>query len=240
MIYFLGFIAFLTSAVSGVTGMGGGVLLLSFMTFFLKYQILIPIHGIIQLLSNGSRAMLLRKNVKQSFLIPFAIGAPIGSFIAYFVLSAIAKPTYFYLILAVFILYTVFKPKKIPHFKLQGYQWTLLGIASGTIAPILGATGPLIAPFYVRDDINKEEVVATKAAQQVITHALKIPLFISLSFDYSKHLTLILTMSVGTILGTFAGVKILKSIPAHVFTILFKAMLLIAAGRLIYKYGVTL
>ncbi len=240
MLYFLPLAGLLTSLISGVIGMGGGVLLLSLMSFFLPYQQLIPIHGMVQLISNSSRGFILRKYVRNDFLWPFVLGAPIGFYIAYTILSQIKNPAYLYLLLALFILYALFKPKTFPQMKLRSRGWFLLGIGSGIQGSLIGATGPLIAPFYLRDDLEKEEIVATKAAQQLVTHLLKIPLFLSLDFNYLDFATLLGFLALTTVIGTWLGVKLLSRIDTNIFKIIFKSVLFIGALRLFYKFWIHL
>jgi uncharacterized membrane protein YfcA len=232
----LGFCAILTSVISAVIGMGGGVTLLSVLSVVLPYQLLIPIHGAVQLVSNISRTFYLRKNIKWNFAIPFIFGTPIGFLISYFILKRVTDPSTYFLILAFFILYTIFKPKRLPHFKLGPKGWFLLGIASGVQGSLIGATGPLIAMFYLRDDISKEEVIATKAFQQIIVHLLKIPLFLSLDFNYIAHWDYLVVLCTCALVGSFIGIKVLHKVNEKLFKILFKSVLFFAAIRLIYKF----
>ena len=133
-------------------------------------------------------------------------------FISFKILSEVKDPKFYYLLLSLLITYTVFKPKKLPSIKLEGIGWTVLGASAGLLGPLLGATGPLLAIFYVHDDLPKEEVIATKAMQQLIIHLFKIPLFLSLDFNYGDHTTLLVFMTASVFIGTFSGVKILKKV----------------------------
>ena len=83
----LGAASVLTAVISGVVGMAGGITLLSFMTFFLPLQQIIPIHGIVQLTSNSSRCFFLRAKIKKKFFAFFSIGAPLGTLIAFFLIK---------------------------------------------------------------------------------------------------------------------------------------------------------
>ncbi len=240
MLIILPLIAILTSLISGAVGMAGGVLLLSAMSFFMDYRLLIPIHGIIQLVSNSSRAFYLKGKLRKEIILPYLIGAPIGGLISYFILNQIQKPTFFYGLLGLFILYTVFKPKKFPEIRLNKFGWFILGIGASIQSALLGASGPLVAIFYMRSDISKEEIVANKALQQFISHFLKIPLFIGLSFDYVGNGLLISLMSFGAVAGTYLGVNVLKKMDDSRFKIIFKIFLLIAATRLFYKFAINL
>lgn len=65
---------FLSSVISGMTGMGGGILLLASIGPLFAPSIVIPLHGIIQLSSNISRVALSNRNVQLKVLavaIPF-------------------------------------------------------------------------------------------------------------------------------------------------------------------------
>lgn len=232
---FLFMAGIITSAISAIIGMGGGVLLLSALTLFIPYQVLIPLHGIAQLVSNSSRTFFLRKHVKKDIFLPFVLGAPIGFGIAFFAVKSISNPNYYLLILAIFILYTVFKPKKLPAIKLRTQGWFALGIASGLQGALIGATGPLLAPFFIRDDLEKEEIIATKALQQLSIHLFKIPFFLSLSFNYLAYTNEIVILSLAAILGTLIGVNVLKKVDHEIFVKMFKFVLILAAFRLIFK-----
>lgn len=232
----LSIITITTSIVSGVIGMGGGVLLITIMTFFLPYQLIIPIHGIVQFISNSSRAWALKSHINWNFALYFILGAPLGYIAAYYILSTIQNSDLYYLLLALFILYVVFKPSSMPEIRLAGIQWSILGFFAGLMGSILGATGPLIAIFYVRSDIDKKQIVSTKAAQQLFIHLFKIPLFIALDFDYLLHLAMISSMAISAIIGTIIGVKILNYVDSKLFVKLYKSVLFISALRLIYKF----
>ena len=49
--------ALATSMLSAIVGMAGGIILLSVMLLFLDPLVAIPLHGVIQLISNGSRTV---------------------------------------------------------------------------------------------------------------------------------------------------------------------------------------
>ena len=230
-------LAFATSIISGLTGMGGGTLLLSFMTFILPFNSIVPIHGLVQLFSNSSRCFYLRSSIRWSFVGYFALGMPIGFTISYFILNSLTETPYYYLLLSVFLIYAVFKPKWIPELRLEKYQWTVLGVIAVIQGSFIGVIGPLISPFFLRSDLEKEEVIATKATVQMLVHFLKLPLFISLHFDYKLWSLPIAIMVISALLGSYFSVKILLGkISNQHFRSLYKLALLVAALRLFYKF----
>jgi len=169
----LGAAALLTAILSGVIGMGGGITLLAVMTFFMSTGALIPIHGIVQLFSNSSRAYFLKDKILWKYFIPFTCGTPFGAIIAFKLLQTVTHKNLFLIPLITIILYVLFKPKKLPPIKIERRGFFVLGLFTAFAAPLIGATGPLMAAFFLRDDLDKEEIVATKASVQVLTHLLK-------------------------------------------------------------------
>jgi uncharacterized membrane protein YfcA len=235
VLVFLVFIAIATSVLSGTIGMGGGIVLLSIMTLFMPLVHIIPVHGVVQLVSNTSRFYLLREHIKRPAVFYFALGLPFGGLPAFFVLKEIENKTPFFALIILLILYALFKPKKLPALKIPMWGFLGVGIAVGFLSPLVGATGPFIAPFFLRDDFTKENIVATKASVQALGHLLKFPIFFGLGFDYLAFLPLILGMTVAAIVGTKLGIGVLKKINPRIFTLLFKSALAIAAVRLLWK-----
>jgi uncharacterized membrane protein YfcA len=241
MLILLFLVAIFTAALSAITGMGGGILLFSFMTFFLPLNILIPVHGLAQFVSNGSRIFYFKKYLKFEMCLPYLFGAVIG------VIGAVAlkksvhiNSTYPLFIISLLIFYTLFKPKKLPSFKIALKAFFFVGILNGFLGIFVGAVGPFLAIFFVRDDFVKEEVIGNKAFMQVIVHFLKIPAFLSLGFSYTDHVWYWLPLLFSSVIGTKIGVKILRNIEEKHFRLLFKAALSIAGVRLLYKSALEL
>lgn len=182
---------------------------------------------------------MLKSHVNKVFLIFFLLGTPIGSIGAYYLLSSINDSSIYYLLLALLILYSLFKPKKLPAIVLSKSGWFILGVFASLLSPLLGATGPLLAVFYVRNDLSRQEIIATKASQQMFLHLLKVPIFLSLDFDYSKYLNLISVMVICVLIGTFGGVKALEKMNESLFRKIFRAVLFVSAMRLLYKFFIT-
>lgn len=235
LILILGLATFFTATVSGLIGMAGGVTLLAIMTFFLEVQVIVPIHGCVQLVSNAARSAFLWRNINWSILFPFALFAPLGSFISYYFLKKTSSEELFLIPMVFVIFYVLFRPKNMPGLKLGRLGFATLGFTCGLLSPLIGATGPLLAPFFLRDDFSKESIIATKALAQTWTHLLKIPVFIGLAFPYLEHLYLIGTMAFMAILGSKYGTYLLGRMSEDIFRIIYQIALGLAALRLLYK-----
>ena len=110
----------------------------------------------------------------------------------------------------------------------------IVGFISGLVSIFIGAVGPLIAPFFLRKDLTKENVIANKAACQIITHIGKIPIFMYFfNVNYIEQYTILLPLIISVYIGTNVGKKLLGSISEKTFKIFFKVCLTIIAIRLI-------
>jgi uncharacterized membrane protein YfcA len=87
--------------------------------------------------------------------------------------------------------------------------------------------------FFLRDDFEKETIVATKALLQWVGHAAKIPVFLSLQFDYLPHLSLIVPLMAIAVAGTLLGTRLLQRMSNENFRRLFDTVLVVLALRLL-------
>ena len=141
--------------------------------------------------------------------------------------------------LLVIILYTVFRPQRMPELRIPFWGFTFIGFMIGLFGPLIGATGPMMAPFFLRSDLTKNQIVASKSAVQLIGHIIKLPAFYYLGFTFGEYTFPLTIMITGVILGTHFGVTLLGKISEDLFLCLFRLALLAAAGRLAYQLFTT-
>jgi uncharacterized membrane protein YfcA len=235
VLIFLTFTSFFTSGLSAATGMGGGVLLYSVMSLFFPMQVLIPIHGLIQFVNNVFIVGFLKNYLNRKFIQPFLIGALIGVFLAALIVEKIIQTKIPQILIVLLILYTLFKPKKLPDLKVSQNGFVFVGLITGFFSIIAGAVDPVLAPFFVRDDMNKEEIIANKAMMQAIVHLLKIPVYLWMGFDYLPYLSLCLILNAACIFGTKFGIIILKKLNEKMFNLIFKYALMLTGARILFK-----
>jgi len=222
-----------TTTISGILGMGGGVTLVAVMAAMLEPAIVVPIHGVVQMVGNSTRSLVLLRKVRWSILLLYAPTMLAGAFIGLRFYSGAGMPWFRPLIGAfvlAFLIWDRCKPRR-----LQLPRWVFLpaGLAGGIIMMLVGASGPYLAAFFLRDDLDREEIVATKAAIQTIGHLIKIPAFISIGFAYGEHLGLILPLIAAAVLGTLIGTRILRRMRESWFQVAFRIFLAVLALRLI-------
>jgi uncharacterized membrane protein YfcA len=124
-----------------------------------------------------------------------------------------------------------FDPEKIP----VAPRFTLVGGLAGLLGPVVGATGPLIAPFFLGLGLTRFELIGTTAACQATGHLAKIVLFGTDGFEFGAHAPLYLGMILAVVLGTSLGTKLLAHIPEDRFPVIYKTALTAVALRLVWS-----
>tara|TARA_B100001113_G_C20993534_1_gene571626 strand:+ start:96 stop:878 length:783 start_codon:yes stop_codon:yes gene_type:complete len=240
--------AFITSAISAVLGMGGGIILLGIMAIIIpEGYMVIALHGMIQLFSNSTRTYIFRQHIKKNVIKNFSIGALIGATISGLIIFILIqffnvdsanqiKVDFLKPVIGVFIIWYLFiKGSKGLKNKKESTSFIKVGGISGISSIFIGATGPLIAPFFLNSKFKKDNIIANKAAGQMITHLTKIPLFIYFfNVSYIGEYSILLPLIAAVYIGTNLGKKILSFIPEKTFKILFKLCLSVIAVRLIF------
>ena len=212
-----------------------------------------PVHGVAQLVSNGTRAIAFIKHVRWAIFVRYVPLLVVGVAGATWVFRTYLegeKLAWFKPFIGAFILAFLWWRRWKPLGRDAGnaaanwarnpplWIYPVLGLVVGFLAIFVGATGPFIAPFFLRDDLNKEQVIATKASVQVVGHILKVPAFFAIGFDYTAHVEVLAVLCVGVVVGTFIGKWLLGKLPENTFVILFECVLAVLACYLITSYFV--
>ncbi|MCP3854815.1 MAG: TSUP family transporter [Actinomycetia bacterium] len=202
---------------------------------FFTPVVAIPIHGGIQLVSNGSRATLLRQQVNWSavgwaslLLFPASM---VGVVLATSIPAAAVR-----LIMAAFVLVLAWRPSVLrPDAGHRRSERSLVavGAVSGFLNSTVGASGPVTSPFFRAVTATHAAFVATAAAAQVVAHSSKIVAFGLDGFPIGDYLGLIAIGAAGVTMGSLVGTRLLGGAGEAQLALLFKVVLTALALRMI-------
>jgi uncharacterized membrane protein YfcA len=166
-------IAFVTALISGVFGMAGGLLLMGALGFLMSVPEAMALHGLIQAASNGSRAALLVRHVRWRILGLYLVGS-LAAAAAFAGIAYAPSKAVLYMLLGA-VPFIAWLPKERLHLDAsKPIHAVLCGLLVTGLNVAAGVAGPLLDVFFVRSSLSRREVVATKAATQVVAHAIKI------------------------------------------------------------------
>lgn len=199
----------LTSTLSGVFGMVGGMVLLWLLLLVMPVTTAIAVQGLLQLVANVSRAYFARNWIDWR-IIGFST---MGLVFAVLLLVLVRyTPNIAVVSLCVGLLpIAVWTPPR----------WTRLdaakplhaafcGFASGGLNIGVGVAGPVVDIFFIRTAMDRRQIIATKAALQVLSHITKIVFYSSsLALLSQVEVVSIMIAAPFAILGSVTGHKIL-------------------------------
>lgn len=225
-------VSFLGSLIAGALGLGGGVLVLATMANFLSPTALVPIHGVVQLGSNLSRAVLSWRQTLMSIVTPFLIGSIIGAALGgQFI---VALPKYFLqLVIAVFILFSTWAPK-FQSTSTGKVKFFIVGVLTTIVTMFVGGTGVLVGAFVAPACRERHQFVSTHSVVMTIQHGLKIVTFALLGFAFGPYIPLLIGLVSFSFLGSYAGKLALNRLPERIFRVALKAILTLLSVQLLY------
>lgn len=229
VIWWLAAASFIASFITVALGIGGGALLLAIMANFLPPIALIPVHGVVQLGSNATRATLLLRHVQWQALAGFTIGSVVGAGLGGLVVVELPANTV-QIGVGLFVIWSVFgKPPS------WFSRWpALTGASSSFLTMFFGATGVFVATYTKSLDLNRFAHVATHAVLMTVQHLLKIAVFGLLGFAFAPWLTLIVVLIFSGMAGTLAGRAMLGRLSDLNFKRALDVLLILISLRLIW------
>ena len=164
---------FLTSIISGILGMAGGMILMAILVTALPVASAMMLHGAIQATANGSRALFLLEHIQWRILPPYLVGAGVA-LSGFLAIVMVPHPGLVLLLLGGL----TWLGRVAPHFRGLNICQPTSAFACGlviTSAQLLaGASGPLLDLFYLNSPLNRHQVVASKALTQTLGHVIKL------------------------------------------------------------------
>jgi len=225
-------IAGATAMVTAVTGIGGGLVLIAIMPGFLPATAIVPVHAVVQLFSNSSRALFGWRFLRWEFVLAFIAGSILGGSIA----AAIAREinlAYTPLFIAAYILFITWGPA--PKFnKPPPGEFIIIGAIQTGLSMLVGATGPMSQAALMARGLKRDALVVSGALMTTFTHLTKVLLFALLGFSFVEFWQIILGMSVAVTIGAFIGTRIRYQVPEALFRLILKWALTVLALRMIY------
>lgn len=233
-------VAFGTSIVSGLLGMAGGLILLTALLWKLEPVVAVPVHGLVQLVSNASRAWFLREHVSWRAVVRFAWPLLPAGALGLLLLQRV-PPAAGRILIGVFVLAATWLPKTTRAGQPSPRAWRALplgGALVGFFSTLVGATGPLLGPFIIGLELGPAGTIGTLAGCQIFQHASKVLLFGLGGFHFGAYLLWTLALCTAALGGTAVAARWLKGVRPDTFKLMIRlvisalALQLVASGVL--------
>lgn len=203
-----------TSLISGVFGMAGGMILMATLVMLMPVSAAMVLHGVTQMTANGWRALLWRRYVYWGIVGRYVAGLVVAVAILGWLAYMPERGAVLIAVGALPFIALAIPPKLAPQAD-RPYGAQICGLLNGFVNLLAGVSGPILDIFFVRSNMDRRAVVATKAACQTLAHAAKLVYFGSFlgAWQASDLDTLLLASAVAlAALGTSLSRWILERI----------------------------
>jgi uncharacterized membrane protein YfcA len=168
--------ALVTSFISGILGMAGGMILMGILLAVLPLPVAMMLHGITQLASNGWRALPVAQEVDWRVFRGYLYGALLATALlrAGEARRRQARRAHRDGLHAV---HRADAPREAAPQRRAPRPSARCGVICSVLSLTAGVSGPILDVFFVRSKMTRHAVVATKAMTQSLSHILKILYF---------------------------------------------------------------
>lgn len=201
-----------TFTLSTISGGGGAMMQIPILNLLIGTSQTAPVINLGAFISRPARIALFWKYINWKVFWYFVPSAMIGALLAAWFFSE-AKIYWIQVIVGLFLISTFFQyrfGKKERSFPVHLWYFIPLGFIISTIGTFTGGMGPILNPFLMNVGIDKEELVATKAAQSFFLGLSQVSGYTFFGL-LSKELWIYgIALGLGASLGNYFGKKILK------------------------------
>lgn len=165
-----------TSFISGIFGMAGGMILMGILLAFMPMAPAMVLHGLVQMAANGWRAWQWRSHIALRIVIHYAVGAAVAA-AAVGVMAVVASKSAALIIVGLSPVLGLLLPGRFAPDIGKPSQGHGCGALCTALQLVAGVSGPVLDVFFVHSSLTSRQVIATKAAVQMLGHFLKVAYF---------------------------------------------------------------
>lgn len=230
---FLGIISMVSSTAAAVFGLGGGLILISFLPDFLPADALVPVHGVTQLASNTSRAAFSFRSIVWRLWPLFFAGSVLGATM-FGLLVVNISTAYIPVFIGVYILLKLWS-ERVGRLLSSFDSLFVLGFLQTGLGILIGSTGHLTMPRLLKEISDRDGIVATSGMFMSLSHGLKLLAYGIIGFKFSQYSVILAYMVTGALIGSFVGTLLRRQISNRWFSQILKILLTVMALRMIYS-----
>ncbi|PLC53371.1 permease [Pollutimonas nitritireducens] len=206
-----------TSFISGVFGMAGGMILMGVLITFLPVSAAMVLHGTAQMTSNGWRAIMWRANVNYRIFVRYLMGLLMAGAL-FSVVGFVPDKAFVLIALGVIPFLAVLIPARFVPQADSRLGAEFCGFLNTAMQFIAGVSGPLLDVFFVRNQMDRRAIVATKAACQTFSHMAKLVYFFNILGNQARIDEWVMGLAVAmAIAGTSISKFVLEKLSDHQF-----------------------
>ena len=229
-----GFVAYIISTVGGG---GGALILVPVLTFYLGAQAAAPVLSLGNTINRPVRLLLFWEYIDWSVAKYYIPGGIAGALLGAYLFATISVEA-LQIVIGLFLISTVFQydfGRSERSFAVRRVYFLPLGFAVSIFSAIVGATGPVLNPFYLNYGLEKERMIATKTVNSFLVGLTKIGSYTFFGALTGRLWLYGIVIGVAAGLASYVGKQLLGQISSKTFRVLVIALMVISGFVMVYR-----
>ncbi len=221
---------FVSWTLSTLGGGGGALLLAPAVAYLVGSRAVSPVVTLTSLVAEPGRVYLFWRHIDWRVVRWYLPGAVPGAVLGAWVFATL-KAEWLQVLLAVFLLSTVVQfrfGERGRAFPMPAWGFLPLGFGVSFFSGLVGATGPVLNPFYLSYGAEKERMIATKGVNSLVMHLTKIGTFASLGALPGEYLAYGVAAGLAALAANWVGKRWLERLSGRRFRQIALAVMVVS------------
>jgi uncharacterized membrane protein YfcA len=227
----ISFAAIVAGAVASVTGFGIGSILTPTLSLWMDGRLAVAVVSVPHLIGTAIRFWMIKGHVDRRVMWRFGLASAAGGLAGALVQSAIAGPNLM-IVLAVLLLFVAASELTglARRMRFTGVTAWIAGVLSGLLGGLVGNQGGIRSAVLLGFALPRDVFVATATAIALFVDGARMPIYaITAREELWSMRRPMLVATIGVVIGTMVGMRLLRSIPETMFRKIV-AILLVMLG----------
>lgn len=229
--------AIVAAGVASVTGFGIGSLITPVLSLSVGTKLAVAVVSVPHFIATAMRFWMLRGHVDKKVLLGFGFMSAVGGLTGALLHASFATPA-LTLIFGCILMFAGFMgvTNLSEKMRFHGVGSWIAGGVSGMLGGLVGNQGGIRSAAMLSFQISKESFVATATAIGLIVDVSRMPVYFWSEWNgILASSRWIAIASVGVIIGTFLGAKLLKRLPEKAFRRIVSGLIFILGVFMTYR-----
>lgn len=236
--------ALLAFGISTVSGGGAGLLLLPLLARVLPASSVPAALTVGTAASTVSKLSLFWRHIAWPVTWRFVPGAVPGVLLGAYLLKYL-NPLYLEVVIGLFLLSNLRAALRrgpptdelVAPERARWLRLSVVGFLAGFLSGLTGAVGLLFNKFYFRYGLSRDEVIATRAANEVLLHGIKLVLYCYLGLLTAPAWRAGAVVAVAAVLATAGAKRVVKYLSESLFQRIGYAAMVLSGGFMLVSAG---
>ena len=231
--------AIIAGGIASIAGFGIGSILTPLLAVSVGTKLAVAAVSVPHLVATALRFFLIREHVDKRVFLSFGLTSAVGGLLGALLHTRFSSPALSYILGALLVFAGVMGITGwAQRLRFEGAAAWIAGALSGVFGGLVGNQGGIRSAAMLGMRVSKESFVATATAIALLVDAARMPVYAVMQTKQVLEIwPLLLLATIGVIVGTIAGERVLRRIPQSIFRRLVSIIILVLGISMLLHPG---